>query len=196
MNEGFNFEETIKELKEQIKEGEIEYENFREVFKQYKELGFHLEKLLEYAIKNAKTDVTKFRKLYDEIKVQNIANLCDELRSYGESLRLKKSEVEDKESLYKRFYDKEKNTPVGMTFRILELSRLEKREEVFYIILREFIAVGEEVSEKLVRAFNPKYSIESFRTLLYSFFSGLLGGKEDKKEDKKSLEEVEANEQK
>ncbi len=79
------------------------------------------------------------------------------------------------QKLHKRFYDEDKEKPSGMTFRILELSRLGKRDEVFYILLREFVTAGEEFNEKLLKIFNPQYSIESFRVLLYSFFSGLFG---------------------
>lgn len=166
MNNVLNLEK-LKELEEQIKSGSITYETFERVIEEYKKIGFYLEKLLEYAIKNTSKDNTKLQRLYEEIKLKNIRNLCDELRNYGESLQ----ETE----LRKRFYDEDKEKPSGMTFRILELSRLGKRDEVFYILLREFVTAGEEFNEKLLKIFNPQYSIESFRVLLYSFFSGLFG---------------------
>uniref|UniRef100_A0A7C3RIQ8 Uncharacterized protein n=1 Tax=Dictyoglomus thermophilum TaxID=14 RepID=A0A7C3RIQ8_DICTH len=169
MNDNFNFDEIMSNIKEQIKNGEVNCGSLKDLIEKYKELGFHIQKLLEYAIKNTKEDKDKLNNLYEEIKEENIANLCEQLRSYGERLRFRNSGV------YERFYDKDKKAPAGMTFRLLELSRLGKRDEVFYIILREFATAQEEVDEKLVMAFNPKYSVESFRALLYSFLSGLLG---------------------
>lgn len=165
MNNVLNLEK-LKELEEQIKSGNITYETLERVIEEYKKIGFYLEKLLEYAIKNTSKDNTKLQRLYEEIRLKNIGNLCDELRNYGESLQ--------RTELYKRLCD-EKGKPSGMTFRILELSRLGKRDEVFYILLREFVTAGEEFNEKLLKIFNPQYSIESFRILLYSFFSGLFG---------------------
>ena len=169
MSDNFNFDEMMNSIREQIKNEEVKYESFKKLIDRYKELGFHIQKLLEYAVKNTKEDNDKLNNLYEKIKEENIANLCDQLRAYGERLRFRESGV------YERFYDKNKNAPAGMTFRLLELSRLGKRDEVFYIILREFATAQEEVDEKLAMAFNSKYSIESFRTLLYSFLSGLLG---------------------
>ncbi len=86
MNNVLNLEK-LKELEEQIKSGSITYETFERVIEEYKKIGFYLEKLLEYAIKNTSKDNTKLQRLYEEIKLKNIRNLCDELRNYGESLQ-------------------------------------------------------------------------------------------------------------
>jgi len=166
MSNNFNFDEMMNNIKKQIKNGEVNCGSLKDLIEKYKELCFHIQKLLEYAIKNAKGD-KDINNLYNEIKDDNIANLCDQLRAYGKRLR--------DSGVYERFYDKDKKAPAGMTFRLLELSRLGKRDEVFYIILREFATAQEEVDEKLVMAFNPKYSTDIFRTLIYSFLSGLLG---------------------
>ncbi|HOP95605.1 MAG: hypothetical protein WBH76_04665 [Dictyoglomaceae bacterium] len=168
MSENFNFEEIKKNLEEQIKQNKIDFGTLKKAIESYKELGFELEKILEYAAKNAKGwNKEKILELYEDVYLQNISELCSKLRIYGEELR--GSEV------YERFYDKDKKTPKGMTFRVLELTRLGKRDEVFYIILRAFCTAKKEVNQDFMKAFNPKYSIESFKVLVYSFLSGLLG---------------------
>ncbi|WPX08947.1 hypothetical protein [Anaerocellum danielii] len=168
MSESFDFDKIKKELMEKIKKNEIEFSAFQRAVEAYKELGFELEKILEYAANEAKEeDKKRLWALYKVISQKNIAELCDSLSVYGESLKNSK--------VYERFYDSDKKIPSGIAFRALELTRLGKREEVFHIILREFVTSQQQVDENLAKAFNPRYSIESFKTLIYSFFSGLLG---------------------
>jgi len=168
MSENFNFEEKKKSLVEAIQKNQIEFTQFKKVIDSYKELGFELEKILEYAANNAKDeDKNKLWALFNEVSLQNISELCDRLRRYGDSL--KNSE------LHGRFYDEDKKVPRAIAFRLLELTRLGKRDEVFHMILREFANAKEKVNLDLVKAFNPKYSLESFKILVYSFLSGLLG---------------------
>ncbi len=168
MSDNFNFEEIKKDLMEHINQNKIEASLFRKAVDDYKKIGFELEKILEYGIKNAKgKDKRELEKLHNDISLQNVSELCDRLRNYGEGLR--------GSAVYERFYDKEKKMPKGLTFRLLELTRMGKRDEVFYIILREFANAQQEINQNLVKAFNPRYSIESFKTLIYSFLSGLLG---------------------
>ncbi len=168
MSENFNFEEIKKDLMEHINQNEIESPLFKKAVDDYKKIGFELEKILEYAAKNAKGEnKSRLERLHNDISLQNISELCDRLRAYGGGLR--------GSAVYERFYDKEKKMPRGLTFRLLELTRMGKRDEVFYIILREFANAQQEINQNLVKAFNPKYSIESFKTLIYSFLSGLLG---------------------
>ncbi|KYO67335.1 hypothetical protein [Thermovenabulum gondwanense] len=167
MSENLNFEEIKKNLEEQIKQNKIEFDSFKKAINSYKDLGLMLEKLLEYAARNIEgDDKDKFWGLYKDISFQNVSELCDRLRKYGENLRHSK--------VYERFYDSDKKAPKSITFRILELIRLGKRDEVFYIILREFVNAQQEVDQSLIKAFNPRYSVESFKVLVYSFLSGLL----------------------
>lgn len=168
MSENFNFEDIKKNLEEAIQKNQIEFTQFKKAIDSYKELGFELEKILEYAANNAKDeDKVKLWALFNEVSLQNISELCDRLRRYGDLL--KNSEV------HRRFYDEDKKVPRAIAFRVLELTRLGKRDEVFHMILREFVNAKEGVNHELVKAFNPKYSIETFKVLVYSFMSGLLG---------------------
>ena len=117
-------------------------------------------------IKKCKSKDKVSSKLHNDVS-SRMSELCDRLKAYGEGLR--------GSAVYERFYDKKKKMPRGLTFRLLELTRMGKRDEVFYIILREFANAQQEINQHLVKAFNPRYSIESFKTLVYSFLSGLLG---------------------
>lgn len=168
MSESFNFDKIQEELMRRIKENAIDFSAFQKAIEAYKDLGVELEKILEYAANEAKEEDKKILwELYEIIAHKNIAELCDSLRVYGESLKNSK--------VYERFYDKGKRMPNSITYRALELTRLGKRDEVFHIILREFVTSQQQVGENLAKAFNPRYSIETFKTLIYSFFSGLLG---------------------
>jgi hypothetical protein len=51
MSDNFNFDEMMNSIKEQIKNEEVKYESFKKLIDRYKELGFHIQKLLEYAVK-------------------------------------------------------------------------------------------------------------------------------------------------
>ncbi|ABP65960.1 hypothetical protein Csac_0314 [Caldicellulosiruptor saccharolyticus DSM 8903] len=176
MNEKFNFDEIKKTLEEAILQNQIEFKTFAQAVSSYKKLGFELEKILEWAVNNAKgEDKIKLWGLYKEFSLQNISELCEWLRWYGESLRNSK--------VYERFFDKEKKVPKAITFRVLELTRLGKREEVFHIILREFVNAQEEVGKNFVKAFNPKYSVEGFKVMVYSFLSALLGKEMEKNKE-------------
>lgn len=176
MNEKFNFDEIKRELEEAILQNQIEFKNFAKAVSSYKDLGFELGRVLEWAANNAQGDErNKLWGLYKEFSLQNTGELCERLRWYGERLRSSK--------VFERFFDKDKKVPKAITFRVLELTRLGKREEVFHIILREFVNAQEEIDKNLVNAFNPKYSLESFKVMIYSFLSGLLAEEKEKSKE-------------
>lgn len=175
MNE-FNFSEIMQDLEQQLQSSEVNHKRFESALNTYKELGFKLQKLLEYACRVSKgEDKEKLDKLYRVLTLRNASDLCDRLRDEG--IRLRRSEV------YGRFYDDDKESPRNIVFRILELTRLGKRSEVFHIILRELLNAKEKLSHSLIEAFNPVYSDEMFKVFIYSFLSGLLGQTKSKGED-------------
>lgn len=109
MNEKFNFDEIKKTLEEAILQNQIEFKTFAQAVSSYKKLGFELEKILEWAVNNAKgEDKIKLWGLYKEFSLQNISELCEWLRWYGESLRNSK--------VYERFFDKEKKSSQSNNF--------------------------------------------------------------------------------
>lgn len=61
----------------------------------------------------------------------------------------------------------------GHLFRLMELTRLGKRSEVFHALLRLYYVNEEKIPKDLVNAFRPFYSDESFKVLIFSFLSGI-----------------------
>ena len=58
-------------------------------------------------------------------------------------------------------------------FRIMELARLGKREEVYYALLRAYVAQKEKFPEELAKAFKPIYDHQDFAVLVLSFLTGV-----------------------
>lgn len=173
----FNFNEMKQKLEEQLQKNEVSYESFKEAVDAHKELSFDLQRLVEYACKVAEgQEKEKFERLYKTLASKNASDLCDMLRKEGERLKYRSE-------LYERFYDVDKESPKSIVFRILELTRLGKRSDVFHIFLREFLNAKESMSQNLMNAFKPVYSDEMFKVFIYSFLSGLLGQTASKGED-------------
>jgi len=160
-----------------VSQGKVKIKEFREAFAALDDFTVNLQDTLEELLKRSGIeDKDEWRYWWMRLAQRNSAKLCEELRKYGFSLR-KEREV------YERIYDREKKKPRGLAYRILELTRLGKRDEVFFSLLNIF--QGVEIKPDLARAFNPVYSDELFRVFVYSFLSGLLGP------EKSSPEEVE-----
>lgn len=110
----------------------------------------------------------EWQRLCGALATENAGVLCEKLRQYGFRLR-------GDEAVRERVYDSKEKKPKGLVYRILELTRLGKRDEVFFSLFNIF--QGVEISPDLAKAFSPVYSDELFKTFVYSFLSGLLGQK-------------------
>ncbi len=166
------FETIGEELNKKAIQGEIKFNDFKEYIEKYKDLGFEIERILECAAKNAKgEEKEKMWNLYKSFSHTNVSELAEKLRGIGYGLR-------ENSSIYERFYDKEKKKLKGIVYRIMELTRLGKREEVYFTLLHEF--QGGEFPWELSRAFNPIYPDDIFKIFIYSFLSGIIGEKETK----------------
>jgi hypothetical protein len=157
----------LEPVKEELKRGDIKLETVKDAVKKYKDMGFELLKLLEYASKIAKGDERKeIERLYKEFAHKSSSDLCESLRRKARRLR----EISE-DGVCQRFF--KDNAPTGTTFRLLELTRMGRRDEVFHLILREFLSSGEEVPYELMKAFDPIFPIEIFKVFVYSFVGGL-----------------------
>lgn len=171
----FNFDEIIGHLERNIKDGVENPEEFKEILETLSDLKFKLQDIFEYAWRVSKGEKKEeFRKLYYKLTNDNLSEMCDKLRSYGYILRREND-------IFEKFYDKEKKKPKGITYRIIELTRLGKRDEVFFALLNLF--QGKEINILLARVFNPIYSDEMFKIFIYSFLSGILGENLGQKEE-------------
>jgi hypothetical protein len=130
-------------------------------------------KTLEFASRITKDE--KIDKLYRRWAQKNISDLIDKLRYVGSNVAKEKGLKED--------FDK-------VIFRLMELTRLGKRSEVFYGIYRIFVARNKEIPKVLCEPFKPIYSDEIFKVMIFSFLSGIMekggekhgGGEEDRAE--------------
>jgi len=160
-------EELLNYLKQQIQSNQKNPDDFKRVVKEYKDLSIEIQEILEYAYKNETgKNKEKFYKLYQSFSLENAGKLAEKLRDIG--FELKKNN-----DIYKRFYDKDKKRSKGIAYRIMELTRLGKRSEVFFTLLNEF--QGAYFPNELAYAFNPIYPDELFKIFIYSFLSGILG---------------------
>lgn len=60
-----------------------------------------------------------------------------------------------------------------LSLRLAELVRAGRREEAFHLLLRVYLANSQSMPAALAQAFSPKYSVEEFRLLLFSYLSGI-----------------------
>ncbi|MGB9553901.1 MAG: hypothetical protein ACPL7L_05955 [bacterium] len=172
-----DFRKALGAFVDWVSREEVKPQEFREALAALDDFTVHLQDALESLLeRSAVGEKDEWRRFWMLLAQKNSVKLCEELRKYGFSLR-KKTEV------YERIYDRDKKQPRGSAYRILELTRLGKRDEVFFSLLNVF--QGTEISPDLARAFNPVYPDDLFRVFIYSFLSGLLGPQE------KQLEEVE-----
>jgi len=165
----FNFDEKLRELKNEIKENAITTEKFKQIIEEYKRLGFEIQKVLEYGVRSIKGDEKeKIDKIYKQFLSINSGEMADKLRNLGYSLKNNQD------------YEKIRSALSAQAFRILERVRHAHRSEVFYMIARIFTVNSKEFPSLLAQAFNPNYSDELFKVYIYSFLSGILGEKENK----------------
>lgn len=160
------FRQAFNAVLELVSQGKVSEREFQEFLTALDDFTVDLQDALAYRLKClAEGERRKWQQFWILLAQRNSPKLCDELRGYGFSLR--GTEV------YERVYDKDKKQPRGLAYRILELTRLGKRDEVFFALFNIF--QGMEIKPDLARAFNPVYPDDLFRVFIYSFLSGLLG---------------------
>lgn len=162
-----NFEEWKKQFidyfLDKIKKNDIKYEEFKKMQEIYKDLSFEIEKILEYASKNAHgEDKDKLWKLHEDYLLQNIGNMAEGLTKLGYKLRKDYN------------YEKVISALKDQSFRIMEKTRHTLRSEVEYMILRIFVINKKKVPSLLAKAFNPVYPEEIFKIFIYSFLCSIL----------------------
>ncbi|MEM5810210.1 MAG: hypothetical protein QW156_04960 [Candidatus Aenigmatarchaeota archaeon] len=65
-----------------------------------------------------------------------------------------------------------------MGYRILESIRSGEKSDVEYLITRIFISNGKNIPNSLIRAFDPAYDINVFKTFMYAFLASIIEIKE------------------
>lgn len=158
---------VFQEVLDAVDQESLEPQEVYRILEEIASFRLQLQSITEYLAKYSQRK-DGWQKLYSALAAENAGVLCEKLRRYGFRLR--------DTTVYERVYDVRKGQPKGLVYRILELTRLGKRDEVFFSLFSVF--QGVEISPDLAKAFSPVYSDELFRTFVYSFLSGLLGQKE------------------
>lgn len=158
-------EEKLKKLNEQLKDCKPVLKDFESYFDELNKKYDEFQKLIEYAFE-LKKDEKGFENLYKRVIGRNASGLVDNLTRKGYALK-------------KELGDAFEN----MGYRLLEQARAGKRDDVYYSILRIFVANKRKFPDDLVEAFKPIYSEEMFKVFIFSFLSGIIG-KENKIENK------------
>lgn len=162
----------IEKLKQQLENEKPNYEDFESCFYQLKNAQKELQNLVEYASDfkrpgNKTDEEKKFKDLHRRLAGANSTELIENLKRKGND------------------YKKELGSSFeNMGYRLLEQARAGKRDDVFYGILRIFVANKMKFPDELVEAFKPIYSEEMFKVFIFSFLSGIIG-KEQQNENNK-----------
>jgi hypothetical protein len=150
-------EEKLQTLNEQLKDCKPVLKDFEEFYNELNQKYEEFQKLIEYA-SELKKDEKEFESLYKRIAGRNASSLVDNLTRKGHAFK-------------KELGDAFEN----MGYRLLEQARAGKRDDVYYGILRIFVANKRKFPDDLVEAFKPIYSDEMFKVFIFSFLSGIIG---------------------
>jgi len=159
----------MEELKKQLQEGNPNLRAFWKAYEDLRRLRREFQSLLQWAQEDrrGREDEKEFKKLYRQVAGWNASELMESLKRTGFVLK--------KDHDLKDAFDRQ-------GYRILELVRAGKWDEVFHAILRIFVSAKKEFPSQLVEAFKPVYSDELFKVFLFSFLSGILGKEETEQE--------------
>jgi hypothetical protein len=169
VTEGFDWQQKFRELQKQVLEGKPDCKEFRETAQVLSKMQRDFQRLLEEAVKDqrGKEKSRDLERLLRSVSTWNASDLIEQMKIEATSVRKTKA--------IKDAFD-------NQGYRILELVRAGKRDEVFHSILRIFVAAKKEFPKTLVEPFKPVYSDELFKIFLFSFLSGILGKEEENKE--------------
>jgi CRISPR-associated protein Cst1 len=112
--------------------------------------------------------------------ITNIIELYQEIRKYqegGEKVGYINYSVLRKEAR-QALIDLGNNRGKNLVFRLLELTRMNKKSSVYHLLLRVYITSGTEFPEQLSRLFQVKDS-ELFKNGIYAFVSALKSSEEN-----------------
>ncbi|HHW41106.1 MAG TPA: type I-B CRISPR-associated protein Cas8b1/Cst1 [Syntrophomonadaceae bacterium] len=113
--------------------------------------------------------------LADSGKVVDLLKLYAEIkRQGGESVRYLNMDRLREEGR-RGPLNTEENSKKNLVFRILELARLGRRDDVYHILLRTYVANGQIFPEELSRVFEVKDD-SLFRTGVFAYIAGVTAG--------------------
>ncbi|MCX7612403.1 MAG: hypothetical protein N2043_12535 [Ignavibacterium sp.] len=152
---------TLQELQEKVANDNFTVDDFKNYYEKLSKDFSDFKLVLENAC-DIKKDDKELLRLLLTVSGRNVSKLMDNLKSLGYKYR-----VSGDQSI--------KNSISSMGYKILEQTRAGKRDDVYYSILRIFVAANEKFPLDLVEAFKPHYSDEIFKVLIFTFISGVIG---------------------
>jgi hypothetical protein len=158
------------------------YDDYLKAYQFLQNMCRTLQEKIKWAIDSSdkSVDSYKLKKLYERVAGFNASELIERLRRLGYGMNKD----------FKAAFDRQ-------GYRILELIRAGKRDQVFHAILRMYVSLQRPFPEVLLEPFKPHYSDELFKVFLFSFLSSILGKDEQQHEQNQSgrANEEQANEE-
>ena len=151
-------EQYVEILEVKVKTGKATVDDFKFAFAELQKAKLKVQQLLEYKTLNNNDTNNDYYSLYKKISGENFSDLVDKLNQLGYSL-----------GSNKKFNEAISNNG----YRIMEQTRMAKKDVVFYSLLRIFISTKLSFSEHLLMAFKQDDK-EIFKILIFSFLSGAL----------------------
>lgn len=155
--------ELVTELEQKVEDNSITPDDLKKALYQIREAKYRIQELLDL-LQDSNEDM---KKLYRSIANENYADLIDGLNSLGYRYRKQNKDIKDA-------FEK-------MGYRIMEQTRVGKRDDVFYSFLRIYMSVGVSFDRKLLLAFKHPND-EMFKVLIFSFLSGIIEEKTNNQE--------------
>jgi len=187
MNIYENITKQLDALHEKIRPDNIDewFDDIREtvnIFLSGEKLS-HFRKTLEYVeyeLRKGCSEKEQLKKVYwlvDKLKSSEPDFLIENLRNSGRAIAHPGDNDKEKDRKLSL-----RNAISGEALRILEQTRLGKRDIVIGILMRNFTAKKVKFPQELVEASKPKYDINLFRAFVYAFLSNFTTEKEDDNE--------------
>ncbi len=158
-------EQIVKELRDKASQGKLSLKELEDTVGEVERLFEETVRFLDQYVRMAKPDEREsVEKLLRRIAPRSHHVLFEHVRRLAWSLR---NDRDLRESLEKQGY------------RIINLARAGRRDEVAYLLTRIFLASGKALPDSLIRVFSPSVPDEVFRACIYAFV-GVMGEKEPK----------------
>lgn len=148
---------TLEDLKSKIKSNSFESKDFFEYYNNLQKTQKEFLSLVEWA-SEIKRDNKELKKLCRKLGVDITSDIMEEIRRLGFGIQSNKDISE---------------TFTKSAYRLLELTRARKRNDVFYGITRIFISHNRNVPDVIAEAFKPYYDDETFQCFMYAFLSAV-----------------------
>lgn len=120
------------------------------------------------------------QKSMDVLSLLNLYSVIQNIERGGKNMRVKSISHEDLcKAGAESPFDVNQNSSKNLIFRLLELTRLGRRDEVFHLLLRAYISEGRQFPERLSHLLAQE---EEFKAGIFSYIAGILSKLENKME--------------